>query len=91
MNRADKTPVGQHTRKFNAPTTDEVAIDIVIEQFKPSDIVLHRQIEQLKCVSEIHRRYYALKYPILFWQGEDGYHFNIKIINSAKVIKHNFW
>lgn len=28
--RADKTPVGEHARRFNAPTMDEVAIVIVI-------------------------------------------------------------
>jgi len=46
--RADKTPFGEHSRRFNAPTTDEVAIVIVGEQFSSRDIVLHRRNEQLK-------------------------------------------
>ncbi|GFX56832.1 lipocln_cytosolic_FA-bd_dom domain-containing protein [Trichonephila clavipes] len=32
--RADKRPVGQHERQFNAPTIDEVAIVIVGEEFE---------------------------------------------------------
>ncbi|KAF8778853.1 hypothetical protein HNY73_015538 [Argiope bruennichi] len=34
-------------------------------------------------VSETHRSYDALQYPILFWQGEDGYHFNINMRNPT--------
>jgi len=53
--RADKTPFGEHARRFNAPTIDEVAIVIVGEQFPSRDIVLHRRNEQLQRVSELHR------------------------------------
>ncbi|UYV73327.1 hypothetical protein LAZ67_10002739 [Cordylochernes scorpioides] len=77
--RADKTPAGQHERRFNAPTIDEVAILIVGEEFNSRDIVIHRRDDNLQRVSETHRSYDALQYPILFWQGEDGYHFNIKM------------
>ncbi|GFT79695.1 putative DNA helicase [Trichonephila clavipes] len=70
--RADKRPVGQHERQFNAPTIDEVAIVIVGEEFESRDI---------KRVSETHLSYDGLQYPILFWRGDDGYIFNIKMIN----------
>lgn len=87
--RADKTPIGEHARRFNAPTIDDVAIVIVGEEFQSRDIVLQRRNEQLQRVSETHRSYDALQYPILFWQGEDGYHFNIKMINPLDG-KYNF-
>ncbi|UYV77959.1 hypothetical protein LAZ67_15003037 [Cordylochernes scorpioides] len=77
--RADKTLAGHHERRFNAPTIDEVAILIVGEEFNSRDIVIHRRDDNLQRVSETHRSYDALQYPILFWQGEDGYHFNIKM------------
>lgn len=80
--RADKTPVGQHQRQYNAPTIAEVAIVIVGDEFNSRDIVLHCRNGDVQRVSETHRSYDALQYPILFWQGEDGYHFNIKQINS---------
>lgn len=86
--RADKVPLGQHRGTFNAPTIDEVAIVIVGDEFRSRDIVLHRRNEQLQRVSETHRCYDALQYPILFWQGEDGYHINIKMRNpNGNIVK----
>ncbi|XP_075210401.1 uncharacterized protein LOC142317738 [Lycorma delicatula] len=49
---ADKTPAGEHVRRYNAPTIDEVAIVIVGDQFQPRDIVLHRRNDQLINVAE---------------------------------------
>lgn len=80
--RADKTPYGEHARRFNAPTIDEVAIVIVGEQFQSRDIVIHRRNEQLLRVSELHRSYDALQYPLLHWKGDDGYHINIPMIDA---------
>ncbi|GFX59287.1 ATP-dependent DNA helicase [Trichonephila clavipes] len=79
--RADKRPVGEHERQFNAPTIDEVAIVIVGEEFESRDIILHRRSGDIQRVSETHRSYDGLQYPILFWRGDDGYHFSIKMIN----------
>lgn len=81
--KADKTPAGQHQRRYNAPTIDEVAIVIVGEQFEARDIIIHRRNDTLQRVSETHRSYDALQYPIIFWQGEDGYHFTLKQINPS--------
>lgn len=81
--RADKAPAGEHTRRFNSPTIDEVAVVIVGENLQSRDIVLHRRNNDLKRVSETHRTYDALQYPLIFWQGEDGYHFNIKMVNEV--------
>lgn len=80
---ADKTPAGEHVRRFNAPTIDEVEIVIVGAQFQSRDIVLHRRNDQLTKVAETHRCYDALQYPIIFWDGADGYHFNVKMINPV--------
>ncbi|XP_017873029.1 PREDICTED: uncharacterized protein LOC108620638 [Drosophila arizonae] len=81
--RADKRPAGEHERTFNAPTIDEMAIQIVGECLGARDIVLtRRSTEQLQRISETHCSYDALQYPLMFWQGYDGYHFNIKMINQ---------
>ncbi|XP_062541344.1 uncharacterized protein LOC134209376 [Armigeres subalbatus] len=80
---ADKTPVGEHARRFNAPTVDDIAIIIVGENLPSRDIVLHRRDDQLKRISETHRSYDALQYPLLFWQGDDGYHFTIPMIDPS--------
>ena len=38
---ADKTPPGQHMRRYNAPTINKVAIVMVGDQFLPRAIILH--------------------------------------------------
>lgn len=73
--RADKTPIGQHERRFNAPTIDEVAIIIVGEEFNSRDIVLHRRNNQLQRICETHPSYDALQYPIIYSKQIDlSYH-----------------
>ncbi|GFW10801.1 helitron_like_N domain-containing protein [Trichonephila clavipes] len=83
--RADQTPAEEHARRFYAPTVDEVAIIIVGEQFQPRDIVLHRRNELLTKAAETHRCYDALQYPIIFWDGADGYNFNVKMVNPLTM------
>ncbi|GFU75467.1 helitron_like_N domain-containing protein [Trichonephila clavipes] len=74
--RADKRPVGQHERQFNAPTIDEVAIVIVGEEFESRDIILHRRSGDIQRVSKLIAHIDdGLQYPILFWRGDDEYHF----------------
>jgi len=75
--RADKTPTGEHRRRFNAPTLEEVAIVMVSNDFGTRDIVLQKRNNTLQHVAETHRSYDALQYLLIFWQGEDGYHFQI--------------
>lgn len=75
--RADKTPAGEHQRRFNAPTIDEIVVIIVGTECDKRDIILHGRDSHLQRVSETHRWYDALQYPLLFWRGEDGYNFKI--------------
>lgn len=82
---ADRTPVGQHHGRYNAPTINEVAILMVGQQVGHRDIVVHRRNENegLQRISETHRSYDALQYPIMFPYGEDGYHFEMRQINPT--------
>ncbi|UYV69073.1 hypothetical protein LAZ67_6002272 [Cordylochernes scorpioides] len=61
--KADKTPIGQHRRQFNAPTIDEVAIVMVGEEFNSRDIILHRRNGGVQKVSAMN--YYAYRMLIL--------------------------
>ena len=70
-------------RSYNAPNNNEVAIVMFGDQFLPQDIILHRRNAQLTRITETHQCRDALQYPIIFWDGADGYHFNIKLINPA--------
>ena len=70
---ADRKPAGAHGGRFNAPTENEVALVLVGQQFEQRDIVLQSHDNKLRRISEIHRSYDALQYPLLFCRGEDGY------------------
>ena len=74
---ADKKPVWGHARQFNKPVTDEVAVVIVGNEYERRDIVLEKRNNQLQRVVETHRAYDALQYPLIFWEGDDGYNFLI--------------
>ncbi|KAK0052831.1 hypothetical protein Bpfe_017685 [Biomphalaria pfeifferi] len=84
--RADKVPSTEHPRCFNAPITDEVAIVMVGNEFEKRDIVLERRNNTMQRVAETHSSHDALQYPIIFWQGEDGYHFGIPQVDPLTVV-----
>ncbi|UYV67586.1 hypothetical protein LAZ67_5001306 [Cordylochernes scorpioides] len=75
--KADKAPPGHHPRTFNAPTINEVAIVIVQGNCDRGDIVLSKRGSGVQRINEFNRSYDALQYPLVFWNGQDGYHFHI--------------
>ncbi|UYV63474.1 hypothetical protein LAZ67_2004170 [Cordylochernes scorpioides] len=78
---ADRTPPGQHPRRYNAPTANEVAVVLAGNQFGSRDIVLRQRDNLLQHVSDTHRFYDALQYPLIFWKGQEGYSFHIPQID----------
>ena len=78
---ADRRPAGEHARRYNAPEANEMAAIIVDQEKQKRDIVIQRRNSILQRVSETHRSYDALQYPIIYWDGADGYHFNIMQTN----------
>ncbi|XP_053597507.1 uncharacterized protein LOC106694146 [Microplitis demolitor] len=74
---ADKKPPGEHRGRFNAQMAKEVAVIIAGQNFEKKDIILNSRDDKLKRISEIHRAYDTLQYPLMFCRGEDGYHINI--------------
>ncbi|GBM88716.1 hypothetical protein AVEN_204010-1 [Araneus ventricosus] len=51
---------------------------MVGEQHGARDIILEERSGIIKKIPDTHRSYDALQYPLLFWQGEDGYHFELR-------------
>jgi hypothetical protein len=86
--RADKTHTVEHPRRFNAPTPDVVAIVMVGNDFGTRDIVIQKINNTLQHVAESRRSYDALQYPLIFWQGEDGYHFQIPQTSIRRQLRH---
>ncbi|XP_030762655.1 uncharacterized protein LOC115887381 [Sitophilus oryzae] len=74
---AVRRPPNSHGGRFNAPTSNEVALVILDEQFEKRDIILESHDKSLHRISEIHRSYDALQYPLLFCRGEDGYSISV--------------
>ncbi|XP_069968901.1 uncharacterized protein [Bactrocera oleae] len=81
--KADKVPLGEHAGRFNAPTVDEVAIIMVGDPVDNRSIKITRRDNSVSRISDLHRSYDALQYPLIFWQGQDGYHINIKQCNPV--------
>ncbi|RCN34815.1 hypothetical protein ANCCAN_19329 [Ancylostoma caninum] len=52
--RADKRPAGEHERRFNAPTVNEVAVVIVGEDVDRRDIIIQKRNDSLQRISETH-------------------------------------
>lgn len=76
--KADKVPLGEHAGRFNAPTVDEVAVIMVGDPVDKRSIKITRRDNTISTISDLHRSYDALQYPLIFWQGQDEYHLNIK-------------
>ena len=47
------------------------------------DICIQRRDNTMQIIQDNHRSYDVLQYPLIFWEGEDGYHLNIKQRNPT--------
>lgn len=74
---AEKNPQGAHRGRYNSPAVNEVALVLLDQQFEQRDIILESRSSQLQRISEFHRSYDALQYPLMFSHGEDGYSIGI--------------
>ena len=73
-----KRPSGEHSRRYNRPLSDDIAV------LMPNE-VLHYRDGGLRHISELHRCYDPLQYPLLFPYGTDGWHVNLKLQNGRKL------
>ncbi|XP_048514946.1 uncharacterized protein LOC125501873 [Athalia rosae] len=87
--RADCTPTGEHARRFNAPTVNDVAAIIVGDQTKSRDMVVQQRSNIVHRVNETHRLYDALQYPIIYWRGQDGYDITLRMVDSITGVSPN--
>ena len=80
-----KRPSGEHSRRYNRPLSDEIAVLMPNDVTNNRDIVLHYRDGSLQHISELHRSYDPLQYPLLFPQDTDGWHINLKLRNGRKL------
>ena len=61
-----KRPSGEHSRRYNRPLSDDIAVLMPNDATNNRDIVLHYRDGGLRHISELHRSYDPLQYPLLF-------------------------
>ena len=86
--RAEKCPRGEHKGRFNAPSSNEIAVIISDQQAKNRDIVIKLRSSDPKdliCIDQGHKSYDALQYPIIFWNGQDSFDLEKKIEIAQKI------
>ena len=66
-----------------AVITSEVAVVIAGQQFDKRDIVLRSRDDNLQKISELHRSYDSLQYPLMLCRGEDGYAINVSQVDPV--------
>ena len=80
-----KRPLGEHSRRYNRPLSDDIAVLMPNDATSNRDIVLHYRDGGLQRISELHRGYDPLQYPLLFPYGTDGWHISLKLQNGRKL------
>lgn len=71
---------GEHARRFDAPTIDEMSIVMMEDQLQSGDFVHCRIKDHLK--SRKNYSSYGVRQSSHFLDGAYGHHFNIKMINA---------
>ena len=89
--REDLRPVDEHARRFNRPTSNEVAILMVGESTNKRDIIIHKRDSTVQRINETHPAYDCLQYPLIFWKGQDGYGINLMQSNFKKLSCMNYY
>ena len=79
--------MGEYDGRFNPPTANEIAIEMVGSECTYSNIVIHQRNNTVMRICETHRSYDALQYPLIFWNGCDGYHLNYRQVNPNTGIE----
>lgn len=80
-------------RRYNRPTASEIAIIMPGTgegQTDGRDIVLEARSHRLQRISELHSAYCALQYPLLFPNGQQGWHPNLHSTVDWYIIVFNF-
>ncbi|KAF8783473.1 hypothetical protein HNY73_013630 [Argiope bruennichi] len=76
-----QVPLGEHAGRFKRSNCEEVAVIMVGDPVDKRAIKITRRDNTVSTISDLRRSYDALQYPLIFWQGQDEYHLNIKQCN----------
>ena len=77
-----KRPAGEHARRYNSPMCEDVGVLMPNEN---ANNRLHYIDGGLHHISELHRGYDPLQYPLIFSHDTDGWHIYLKLANNKKL------
>ena len=80
-----KRPSGEHSRRYNRPLSDDIAVLMPNDATSNRDTLLLYRDGGLQHISELHRGYDPLQYPLLFPYGTDVWHINLKLQSGRKL------
>ena len=88
-------PAGTHERTYNLPIADEVALVKLDESLEPGDVQIYLRGGGVRRINHMNKKADALHYTLLFPQGQDSWHKNLKKTNnksltSAEYYRHRF-
>ena len=72
--RADKIPIGENAGRYNLPQNNDVGVLLVGENAQSRDIIIKKRSSEFIRINETHPSYDSLQYPLILWNGQDGYH-----------------
>ena len=64
----ENKPRGEHERRFNEPTNNDVAVLLLGEECLHRDIIIEHCQEGIKIINELHRAYDPFQCPLIFWK-----------------------
>lgn len=70
---AEKKPSDEHARRYNLPSSSEVAVIMPGHQENHLDVILQTRSGIVQRINALHRSYDPLHYVLLFPHGTDGY------------------
>ncbi|GBP17937.1 hypothetical protein EVAR_7930_1 [Eumeta japonica] len=93
--KADKRPVGQYERQFNASTIDEVAIVIVGEEFESRDIIFIAKVVTFNTnynvsVIDTDYRHYALLYSCVDVPADNSSDYQIWTLSHTRDLNETY-
>lgn len=84
-------PMGEHARRYNAPTCKEIAILMPSEPYGQRDIIISSRSNELRRICELHPSYDPLQYPLLFPTGNDGWSLRLKFTKKVSQLQFYRW
>ncbi|XP_074265893.1 uncharacterized protein LOC141588345 [Silene latifolia] len=85
-----RTAHSKDDQQFNLPTVNEFATLIIGNgdtEKGARDIVIQERVRGLQRISELHPKFTAMQYPLMFPYGEDGYRLGIEHSDAATTSK----